>query len=88
MKEEYILSFSSTNHSILAENLTLTAGLQVRIMPLPGAIRAGCGLCLRLNPEELSAGLTALQEGGVPVEGVHLATQVEGKKVYLPQENN
>lgn len=84
--EDLILSFSTTNHAILGENLLLAQNISVRVMPLPGAIRAGCGLCLRLSPEDVTAGLKALAQGAVPVEGLYQKGLEEGRPIYQLQE--
>lgn len=59
--EEILFTFDSTAHAIAAEQLLLAKGLGVTVMPLPAAIHAGCGICLRLPPQLLPA---ALQEIG------------------------
>lgn len=48
-----IISFDSTQSAILAENLLLTKALKVNVMPLPSAIKAGCGIALIVNKEDI-----------------------------------
>jgi hypothetical protein len=45
--------FANTRDAIDGEKLLLAAGLAVGVMPLPGGIGAGCGICLRVNPGDL-----------------------------------
>lgn len=50
---EILYTFQNTHIVISAEQALLQAGLPVKVMPVPGAITAGCGMCLRL-PQECS----------------------------------
>lgn len=59
---EIILTFDNTHAAILAEQYILAAGIAVKVMPLPAAIAAGCGLCLRLDATSLEQGLALLHE--------------------------
>ena len=44
-ERKIIVSFDSTFDVMECEQLCLDAGVPGRIMPLPGSITAGCGLC-------------------------------------------
>lgn len=44
-ERKIIVSFDSTFDVMECEQLFLAAGVPGRIMPLPGSITAGCGLC-------------------------------------------
>ena len=44
-ERKIIVSFDSTFDVMECEQLCLAAGVPGRIMPLPGSITAGCGLC-------------------------------------------
>lgn len=44
-----IITFSSTHEAIAAEQHLQTLGLNVRLIPVPPQITAGCGLSLRFN---------------------------------------
>ena len=44
-RRKIIVSFDSTFDVMECEQLCLAAGVPGRIMPLPGSITAGCGLC-------------------------------------------
>ncbi|MCL2222931.1 MAG: DUF3343 domain-containing protein [Oscillospiraceae bacterium] len=57
---EYVIVFSSTNVAIKAEQCLLEHGMKVSVMPLPSQIKAGCGICLRTSPDNISAALEAL----------------------------
>ena len=76
---EYILTFHTTNAAVKAEQRLLEAGLAVGVMPLPGRIRAGCGICLRLKPEDLRRALDAL---GEEKPGLYSREELEGGYIY------
>lgn len=49
---EILFAFPSTSCAILGEKVLLAESLSVTVMPLPASIKAGCGICLRLPPEQ------------------------------------
>ena len=79
---EYIFAFRTTNFAIKSEQLLLAASLDVKAMPLPGRVRAGCGICLRVASEEVRRAVSVLAEH-FPEE-IHLFSRVEtgGKYKY------
>ena len=68
---ERIITFSNTHQAISAEGILLAAGFSVKVMPMPSEIAAGCGICLRVAPEECDAALDALVKSGEGFEGVY-----------------
>ena len=82
MATEIVITFTSTNHAVKAEGLLLEAKVPVGVMPLPGVIHAGCGLCLRFGEENFAKVLALLQGAQVPVEGVYTRRLVNGKSEY------
>ena len=77
----------------MAEQSLLEGKFSVRVMPVPSAIRAGCGFCLRLIPEELERAAAFLAELGIVLADIYLpegepvsykkmplATLINGKK--------
>lgn len=69
--EELILTFKNSHDAIAAEQALLGAGVMARVMPLPAHIAAGCGICLRVDPQARGAALAALENAGVGVTGVY-----------------
>ena len=45
-----IMTFASTTDALAAEKAFRIEGLPGRLIPLPGAIAAGCGLCWKTDP--------------------------------------
>ena len=46
LQVESIICFESTAQAIMAEQALLEAAFNVRVMPKPAGIQAGCGFCL------------------------------------------
>jgi selenide,water dikinase len=82
VKIEYIITFGSTNYAIKSEQILLDKGLHVGVLPLPAQISAGCGISLRVAPDEARAALMALAEGGVWEYGLHGRTGEGGRYSY------
>lgn len=76
---EYIFTFQNTHEAIYGERLLLAEKLAVRVMALPAKIAAGCGICLRVNPDELERARRLLTQGGVRVDGLY-SMQKDGRE--------
>jgi hypothetical protein len=63
--KEIIVCFKNVSEAILAEEALTKARFSVRVMPRPASFGPGCGICLRLLPEESSRALYALAEQGI-----------------------
>ena len=66
-----ILLVSSTHQALLAEEILLQAGFDVRLTPVPRELASDCGVCLRLRPEEKEQASRLLAERGVELKGLH-----------------
>ena len=71
-ERKIIVSFDSTFDVMECEQLCLAAGVPGRIMPLPGSITAGCGLCwaMPFSGDALAA-FRAATEGRVTPADYH-----------------
>lgn len=83
IQNEIILTFSGTSQAIQAESILLGAAFPVGVMPLPGDIRAGCGICLRLTEDTADTALALLREV-VPVQAAYLRMLSGSETRYLP----
>lgn len=81
-RREIVLTFKNTNHSVRAETALAEAGIAVRVMPLPAAISAGCGLCLRVDPEDAQRAIGLLERVQAPVLGAYTREACGGKSGY------
>lgn len=86
---EIVLTFHSTHHAIQAEQLLIAEGISVSVMPLPSSIRAGCGLCLRIRPDDLKQAEERLRNAALPTDGRYTRTVHNGSSSYhiLEQED-
>lgn len=81
---EYVFTFASTHHAVYAEELLKQLQIPVRVMPLPNALGASCGICLRVDPENFAVSKAHLAEKKVAVEGIYLAQDTAEGRVYEP----
>lgn len=72
MDTEAVFVFCSTNEVIQAEKILLENLFLVCVMPLPAAIRAGCGICLRLPLQDAAAAKAALTLAQTPAQAVYV----------------
>ncbi len=79
---DYVFTFDSTHHAIRAEGLLLSRGVDARVMPLPSAIRAGCGLCLRVSTAEAGRAMGLLTSGGIALGDIYESENVTGSCKY------
>ena len=56
----------------MAEKALVEGGFSVQVMPVPSAIREGCGFCLRLISEELEQAAAFLSERGIFLSDVYM----------------
>lgn len=80
--EEVLFTFSGTSHAIGGESAMLGNGIKVKVMPLPPAIKAGCGICLRVSQEEVAPAKQALHSKGILFEGLYIRRVCNGKSQY------
>lgn len=81
---EVVITFRATRDAIQGERAVLEAGLAAKVMALPSALGAGCGLCLRLRAAELEPGRQALALAGIEPEALYYKYQEAGRTVYRP----
>ena len=86
MSEEIVISFAGVSHVIEAERLLSEAGFSAGVMPVPGAIGAGCGFCLRVPSGQAVEVCRWMRERGVPYSAVYAKEERPGGDVYVPFE--
>ena len=82
LQVESIICFESTAQAIMAEQALLEAAFNVRVMPKPAGIQAGCGFCLRFLPDDLGSALVFLSKRGVTVEETYRMEEANGAVSY------
>jgi len=81
---EVVFTFYSTREAISGEDLLLEGGVKVKVMPLPDSLGAGCGLCLRVAPDELDVSRRLLKEADISPQGLFAKGVEDGRTVYAP----
>ncbi|MHB9293330.1 hypothetical protein Holit_02451 [Hollandina sp. SP2] len=86
---EAILCFESTSQAIMAEQALLEEAFNVRVMPKPSAIKAGCGFCLRFLPDDLEKAVLFLLKQGVYIKETYRKEESDGSVSYrkVPYSN-
>jgi len=87
MYMEYIITFKTTNYAIKAEQRLLESKIRVGVLPLPSQVRAGCGICLRIAQDDISAALTVLAKAPIDEIGLLKRENDKGKFVYTEITN-
>lgn len=75
-----VVSFPTTADAMTAESVCRELGISGRIIPLPGTIRADCGLAWLLAPGTLEA-FKAASEGKFTISGVHEVMMYEVRRM-------
>lgn len=61
----YISTFSSSFDAILANRTLSSAGFDAQLMPVPRAVSASCGTCVRFHAESLPPVLDRVSASGL-----------------------
>jgi hypothetical protein len=79
---EFVFTFAAARDSIEGEKKLIAGGINPAVLPLPDQLGAGCGICLRVRPEELEQARTLLGIGFQEIYAVHAAAEAPGKKIF------
>jgi hypothetical protein len=82
MKVEGVICFESTTQAIRAEQAFLEQRFNVRVMPKPSGIEAGCGFCLRFLPEDVEKAVAFLLSCGICVRETYRMEESDGVVSY------
>lgn len=83
--DEILFVFDRTGEAIAAEQALLAAGLAIRVMSLPSAIQAGCGICLRVSKAQVRQAAGLLLKQGLCTRGLYARIPNEkGNSTYIP----
>ena len=84
---EYIFTFNTTNIAIKAEHALLEQNIDVSVMPLPSAIRAGCGISLKVDKLIIRQVLEAVSRAGITEFELYSKTVFNNQINYTKTEN-
>ena len=71
-EERLLITFHTTADAIRMERECEKRGIAGRLIPVPGSISAGCGMCWCTALEEREHILAFLEELGLQKEAVHI----------------
>ena len=83
---EYIITFNNTNNAIKAEQCLLSQYMQVRVMPLPSQISAGCGICLRVKVDDVIQALRILKDNNINEIGIYTRMPENNGFIYTKEQ--
>jgi hypothetical protein len=66
----------------MAEQALLKDAFNVRVMPKPAAIKAGCGFCLRFLPDDIEKAVVFLSERGIHIGETYRMEESDGAVSY------
>lgn len=72
-----VITFPTTSAAMACEKTCQDNGLPGRIIPVPGEVRAGCGLAWKAHPGDRAALEPALVAAGVAVEAYSVIDMLE-----------
>lgn len=79
---EYVFTFQGTQEAIFSEEVLNMENIKVRVMALPSEIQAGCGICIRVYPDDLEKSKKTLKKNKINHSGVYSFERIDGKSVY------
>jgi probable selenium-dependent hydroxylase accessory protein YqeC len=79
----YLFALPNTHFAIRAEQILLERIENVFVMPLPSVIKSGCGICLRVQKEDVDVSMDILNKNQIPYT-LYYILEEEGKKQYKP----
>ena len=71
-REKVVITFHTTPDAMAMEGLCKIRQLPGRMMPVPGAITADCGLAWCAEPQMEETLLEGAKSAGIPIQGVYL----------------
>lgn len=79
---EILFAFEETGAAIAAEQALMEANIPVKVMSLPSAIKAGCGLVLRVPPQDAVKAASHLSAAGFAGYTCYTRTVENGQSRY------
>ena len=68
---EYILGFGSPHRAVKAEETLKKADLACRLVPVPRALDASCGLVIRVSESDLEEAKSVLEKAGLKPRNIY-----------------
>jgi hypothetical protein len=65
----YIVVYS-TSHALMIEKLLQKEGIDCQLVPVPRQISSDCGVCVRIDPADMSAAERSIQDSRLEIAGI------------------
>lgn len=89
MEEFYcVVTFHVTQHALIFENLLISKGIEVKLMPTPRQVSTSCGTAARIPCELELDILNWCKKENVPIDTFHKIKENKGKNWFLKYINN
>ncbi len=85
---EILITFDTTSNAIGAEMALQSANIPVKVMNIPSSIRAGCGISLRVEPQDIERAGAALKAKNIETGGYYERVVTDGKSQYAPYKGD
>lgn len=72
MTKEYLLTFENSHNAISAESIMKENNISNLIMPTPTIITKSCGLCIKINEQDLEKIKVLIDSGSVKIKSILL----------------
>lgn len=82
MRREIVITFHDTHDAMAGESALSAESVPVRIMSRPAALGDGCGVCLRVDPDNRHAAAAILRNRGISCEAFYIKETRDGKSSY------
>lgn len=79
-----VMAFDSSQQALRAEMLLEDRAIEFDLIPTPGAITAGCALCLAFPETELERALAVVRGGQVEIRGIFRENDSSGEMSFDP----
>lgn len=61
----------ATSHALRAETILAEAGIESKLIPVPRHLSSDCGVCLRINQEDMELAKETLTNVNLDFDGVY-----------------
>lgn len=77
-----VVTFHVTQHALIFENLMISKGIDVKLMPAPRQVSSSCGTSAKIPCELELDILKWCEENGVPMDSFHKIKNNQGKNWF------
>jgi hypothetical protein len=61
----------STSHALRLESLLKAAGISCKLIPVPRHLSSDCGVCVRIERNNVTSAEKIVETGQLEIEGIH-----------------